>query len=111
MSARLSLAETIALHQASAPPKAKPKKPRAKSTDPEGKFHVAVSRYLRLVIGPPGACSDLGVIWYSIETGAKRTKYAKLRNHSRGCISGPPDVDIYFAGRAYKIELKAPKGE
>jgi hypothetical protein len=106
---RQSLSEYISVFQNSPPPAAK--KPRAKSKRPEDKLHTAVAKYLSAVIARPGVCSDLGVIWMSIETRGKRSMREGAANKSRGCIAGCPDIDLYFAGRAFKIELKAEKGE
>lgn len=108
MATRQSLADQIAAFQASEPPG--PRAPRAKSARPEDRLHADVKKYLTTIIARPGVCSADGVVWYSVETRAKRSKFEGARNKARGCISGCPDIDLYFSGRAYKIELKAAKG-
>jgi hypothetical protein len=82
-------------------------KPRAKSQRHEDILHVAVKKLLTLIIAPPGIASSDRVVWYSLEIRGKRTTGEGARNKSRGCIKGVPDIDIYYMGRAYKIELKA----
>lgn len=112
MSARISLEDHIAAHRASVVPAQKPRAKRKRKAlmGPEDLLHVAIAKYLSAVIARPGVCSPLGVIWYSVETRARRSTGEGNRNKQRGCVSGCPDIDIYFAGRAFKIELKAKNG-
>jgi hypothetical protein len=106
-----SLADEIALFQATPISPRKPRAKRAKSKRPEDELHKQVAKLMTATIARPGVCSPLGVIWYSVEVRAKRSLREGAANKSRGCIAGCPDIDIYYAGRAFKIELKAPKGK
>lgn len=87
---------------------------RKKPVRHEDKFHLAVAKYLRAVIGREGLCWKIRsghlVLWYSVETRAKRSVISGRSNKGRGCIAGCPDIDIYYNGRAFKIELKSPTG-
>jgi hypothetical protein len=101
---RMSAAEYID-HTVNTPPRT-----RAKSKRPEDLFHTLVARWLTEAIAPAGKRSKHGVLWFSVETRGKRSLAEGARNKARGCIAGVPDIDIYHQGRAFKIELKAPKG-
>jgi len=76
----------------------------------EDELHKRVCVWLSGAIAKPGVCSPEGAIWYSVETRARRSLAEGASNKERGCIAGVPDVDIYWQGRAYKIELKARGG-
>jgi len=85
-------------------------KPRKKPERKEDKLHEQVAKLLTAVIAKPGVASADHVLWYSVETRARRSMREGAANKKRGCIRGVPDIDIYYGGRAYKIELKAPGG-
>jgi hypothetical protein len=85
-------------------------KPRAKPRHLEDTFHLQAAKYLRVVIGPEGVASPFGVLWYSVETRARRSVREGKRNKDRGCIAGCFDVDLYWPGHALKIEIKSPDG-
>jgi len=105
-----SLAETIAEFRETPLTEKKPRAKRVPRKRPEDDFHKQVAKLLSVVIAKPGVCSPQGVIWYSVETRAKRSLREGANNKARGCVKGCPDIDIYYAGFAYKIELKAVKG-
>ena len=88
----------------------KPGKPRKKPDRKEDKLHEQVAKLLTAIIAKPGVASADHVLWYSVETRARRSMREGAANKKRGCIRGVPDIDVYFGGRAYKIELKAPDG-
>ena len=81
-------------------------KPAKPPVEDEDHLHYAVAKLLSLAIARPGICSLDGVLWYSVETRARRSKKEGYNNKRRGCVKGCADLDFYYQGRAYKIELK-----
>ena len=70
---------------------------------PEDDLHMAVAQFLDLAL-PKDAC------WTTVEHGGKRGKREAGRLKAKGVKPGWPDIEIIWHGRAYFIELKAPKG-
>jgi hypothetical protein len=92
--------------------KEKPKKAiSVKPKQSEDELHYQVARLLSLAIARPGAVSPDKVIWWTIESRAKRSVYEGARNKRRGCIAGCPDIFVMHRGRAFWIELKTPTGK
>jgi hypothetical protein len=92
--------------------RAKPKKlSSVKPKQSEDELHYQVARLLSLAIARPGVVSSDKVIWWTIESRAKRSVYEGARNKRRGCIAGCPDIFVMYRGRAFWIELKTPTGK
>ena len=91
------------------------KKPGHNTTDPEleseDHLHTRVATWLSKHICPAGEASIHGVCWYTVEYRAKRSVMEMALNARRGVVAGIPDIDFYWRGHAYKIELKRPSGK
>lgn len=75
---------------------------RSKRSAPEHKLHVSVARFLNIAL-------PLDAWWTTIPTaGSSLSQGAKIK--ARGYKAGTPDLVICWQGRAYWLELKAPKG-
>lgn len=79
-----------------------PEKPaREKARDLEGPVHLAILRWLRLVL-PPDA------VPFHIGNGEARDARDGVKLKEMGVLAGVPDLLILCAGRAIFIEVKAP---
>jgi VRR-NUC domain len=69
----------------------------------ERNLQRAVHQYLRMAL-PPDA------VHFSIPNGLMRSKKAGAAAVGEGLLAGVPDLEIVWRGRAFFIELKAPRG-
>lgn len=69
----------------------------------ERNLQRAVHQYLRAAL-PDDA------VHFSIPNGLMRSKKAGAAAVGEGLLAGVPDLEIVWRGRAYFIELKAPRG-
>lgn len=75
---------------------------RAKRNAPEGKFHVAVARFLDVALPLDAVWCTTPTVYSSVVQGAKLK--------AMGYRKGWPDLVIIWRGVPYFLELKAPKG-
>lgn len=86
----------------------------------EDDLHMTVRKALGAAIGEPGFTSRLGVLWYSVETrnaGGKKIQMSSgawvpleaINRKNRGCVSGIPDIQLFYEGRVFMVELKRSK--
>lgn len=76
---------------------------------PEHGFQEALTRLLRIELGPPGRVSRAGVVWWCTDASYFADKAPGARI-ARGCIPGVPDVFLLWRGLAHLVELKALDG-
>ena len=75
----------------------------------EPALHREIAQVLRLEVAAPGYITSDGVVWWSVDIAAYAGVAPGLRT-ARGVIAGIPDVIIFWAGRAFFVELKALDG-
>ena len=74
-----------------------------RSNEEDG-LHFAVAQYLKL-------CLKRGVVWCHVPNGEKRDIRFAAKLKKMGTKAGWPDLQLFYEGKAYFIELKAQKGQ